>query len=170
MSEYEFNKDLEYGELGEKIIQNKLETKGYKFVSDNKNYKYDLEMLSPNGNTVKFEIKTDVWCIPDRMFKFNGKNIKIAGRDNGNMFIEYQSRGKKSGINTTLADVFIMYYPYYNKMWSIKIDDLIRLIEINDFKETVESGDENSNTKGYLIPREKFKSHFYINKINYKWE
>ena len=48
--------------------------------------------------------------------------------------------------------------------------DLRKLINENNFNKTQNSGDLNSNTRGHLIPREKFKQYFkiikYVIKIN----
>jgi hypothetical protein len=46
------------------------------------------------------------------------------------------------------------------------VPDLKRLIEENSFRQTEYSGDLNSNTRGYLIPRERVKNNFKI--IKYK--
>lgn len=35
----------------------------------------------------------------------------------------------------------------------------------NNFKQTEQSGDDGSNTRGYLIPREQLKEHFIVKKL-----
>ena len=44
------------------------------------------------------------------------------------------------------------------------------LKQSSNFYITENSGDIGSNTKGYLINREKYKKYFKIQKINTKWE
>ena len=57
------------------------------------------------------------------------------------------------------------------ELWLISTDDLKKLIADNDFPTTKDSGDEGSNTEGYLIPRwEHFSSFAVYKEINGKWE
>ena len=43
-SQKNFSKDIDIGEDGEEFIKNFLINKGYNFISDNKDYRYDLLM------------------------------------------------------------------------------------------------------------------------------
>lgn len=149
MGNYNFKKDLIIGEEGEMTVVKDLESIGGKLITDNKNNSHDL-IIEKNGVQLKYEIKTDVFCFPQF--------------DTGNMFIEFECRGKKSGIEVTTADWFVMYYKYLKEIWYIKTDDLKQLIKDNDFFKTEFSGDQYSNTRGYLIPREKYKKHFIVRK------
>ena len=149
MGNYNFNKDLIIGEQGERTVAQDLESIGTKLITDNKNNSHDL-IIEKDGTQLKYEIKTDVFCFPQF--------------DTGNMFIEFECRGKKSGIEVTTADWFVMYYKYLKEIWYIKTDELKKLINDNQFFETEFSGDQNSNTRGYLIPREKYKKHFIVRK------
>ena len=88
----------------------------------------------------------------------------------GNLFIEFECRGKASGVAVSSANTFLYYFPYYGEYWAIQMTTLRRLIADNKFRTTQESGDDGSNTKGYLIPREKFKSYFKVYKTDYEWE
>ena len=156
MANYNFNKDIEIGEAGEGIVRLDLESVGGKFVGDNKNNTHDLVMEMPkrNGdgyNLISYEIKTDVFCRPDS--------------DTGNLFIEFESRGKKSGITVTKAEWFVTYFKHFREIWYIKSDKLRDLISSNQFRMTELSGDLNSNTKGYLIPRYQFKKYFKVRKV-----
>lgn len=170
MAEYNFNKDITVGEKGEAVMVKHMESKGLKFVDDNKDNKYDLKMLLPTKKEITFEVKTDVWCVPGRYLEMPFGRMWVEGKDAGNLFIEFECRGKDSGIKVTQADAFLYYFPYYKQMWYIKTKDLISLIQNNNFRETTQSGDTDSNTKGYLIPREQFKQQFHIYKIDYEWE
>ncbi len=159
MANYNFNKDIEIGEDGEYVVRLDLESLGAIFVSDNKNNSHDLIMSTPEktGDGVKnvsYEIKTDVFCRPHL--------------DTGNIFIEYESRGKDSGITVTTAEWFVTYFKHFNEIWYIKSNKLRELISENNFKTHTDSGDLGSNTKGYLIPRYQFKKHFKVRCINKK--
>jgi hypothetical protein len=127
-----------------------LESKGGKFIDSNNDNKYDIKMIV-KGNEKTYEIKTDVKCAP--LF------------DTGNIFIEYESRGKASGIAVTQADWFVTYFKYLNEIWFIKSDDLRNLIKQNDFPVFKDAGDIGSATHGYLINRKKFKEYFHVCKI-----
>ena len=150
MANYNFKEDIVIGESGEATITQDLESMGAKFISDNKDYRYDILMETRRGK-LKYEIKTDVYCTP----------IK----DTGNMFIEFECRGKESGINVTEADWFVMYYQYLGEAWYIKTPDLLKLINENNFRVTEFSGDKGSNTKGYLIKRETVRDSFIVRTI-----
>lgn len=153
MANYNFKKDIELGEEGEYSVRLDLESVGGRFVEDNKNNSHDLIMEMPIRNVsehqlVTYEIKTDVFCRPDF--------------DTGNLFIEFESRGKDSGIVVTKAEWFVTYFKHFREIWYIKSDDLRKLISDNQFKIHSDSGDLGSNTKGYLIPRYQFKKHFKV--------
>ena len=105
MANYNFNKDLAIGEKGEKDVLFDLESMGAKFIDDNKDNCYDL-LVEKGGIQLKYEIKTDVYCFPQF--------------DTGNMFIEFECRGKTSGIEVTKADWFVMHYKYLKEIWYIK--------------------------------------------------
>jgi hypothetical protein len=159
MANYDFNKDILLGEAGEEVVKNDLELLGGSYVSDNKDKKYDLIMDMPvrgglGYKKVSYEIKTDVYCRPHL--------------DTGNMFIEFESRGSESGISVSEADWFVTYFEHFREIWYIKTNKLRKLIAENKFKQTELSGDLNSNTKGYLIPRYQFKSHFKVRRVKKK--
>lgn len=159
MANYNFNKDIEIGEDGEGVVRLDLESVGGLFISDNKDNLYDLVMEMPkrDGSGYKkttYEIKTDVFCWPHF--------------DTGNIFVEFESRGKKSGISVTNADWFVTYFKHFREIWYIKSKNLIDLISKNNFEQTELSGDLNSNTKGYLIPRYQFKKYFKVRGVSKK--
>jgi len=151
MANYDFKKDLIEGEEGERVVLTDLESMGGKLISDNKNNKYDL-LISKGEEQITYEIKTDVYCKPDR--------------DTGNMFIEFECRGKDSGIMVSEAKWFVMYYKYFNELWYIKSSDLKELVQTETLRMTSNSGDVGSNTRGFLLPRHQYKSHSKIRTIN----
>jgi hypothetical protein len=150
MANLDFRKDLKLGNEGEESVIKFLETKGLKYISSNNDNKYDLKMGNYE-NELTYEIKTDVKCAP--LF------------DTGNIFIEFESRGKPSGIQVTQADWFVTYFKYLNELWFIKSEKLKELIQENDFPIFKDAGDIGSATHGYLIKRKDFKKYFYVCKI-----
>lgn len=150
MANLNFRQDLKLGNEGEEIVTNFLKLKGLKYIESNNDNKFDLKM-SNNGNEITYEIKTDVKCAP--LF------------DTGNIFIEFESRGKPSGIQVTEAEWFVTYFKYLNELWFIKSDKLKELIKNNDFPIFKDAGDIGSATHGYLIKRKQFKKYFYVCKI-----
>lgn len=155
MGKYNFREDIKIGEEGENIIRMDLESDGWTFVSDNKDNKFDIIMKNSEDVEASFEIKTDVLCRPDR--------------DTSNLFIEFECRGKESGVVVSKADYFVTYLPHLKDAWYIKTNDLRELIKNNNFKVATQAGDYKSNTKGYLIPRYQFKKHFKVKLIKSKW-
>lgn len=148
MGEYNFNKDLISGQEGEDVVKNHaMLITGATFVNTNHTNHYDF-MLEKNGVRKMYEVKTEEYCKP--------------GRDNGNLFVEIESWGKNSGIMVTMADWYVFHLPYRNQIWYIETDRLLHLLETNDFRKTSNSGDKNSGTIGYLIPRRNFIEHFKV--------
>jgi len=135
MANLEFNSDLKLGNDGEVAVIKFLESKGSTLIRTNNDNKYDLKMES-NGKVTTYEIKTDVKCAP--LF------------DTGNIFIEFSSRKKPSGIQVTQADWFVTYFQYLNELWFIKSDKLQELIKTNEFPVFKDAGDHGSETHGYL--------------------
>ena len=149
MAHYDFKKDLNEGNEGENLVIEHLKKLGGILVSKNNDNRYDA-LIERNNQKIKYEIKTDVFCKPSY--------------DTGNIFVEVECRGKESGIMVTEAKWFVTYYKHLNEIWYIETDKFIELIEKNKknfiFKQY--SGDENSNTKGWLVPRWKFTEDFII--------
>ena len=147
MGNYDFKQDLILGNKGEDIVIKDLQRMGANFISKNNDNKFDIIMES-KGKEIKYEIKTDVFCKPDY--------------DTGNIFVEYECRGKESGIMVTQAKWFVTYYKYLNEIWYIKTKDLLKLLNNNDVRKTQYAGDNGSNTKGWLFPRLNYEKHFII--------
>jgi hypothetical protein len=150
MANLNFKDDLKLSETGEIKIKHFLEKKGLKYVSSNNDNKYDL-IMSKNDKVISYEIKTDFKCAP--LF------------DTGNLFVEFECRNHPSGISVTKSDWFVTYFIYLNEIWFIKSKNLKELISNNEFPVFIDAGDTNSETKGYLINRKKFKEYFYVCKV-----
>jgi hypothetical protein len=146
---YDFKTDIKTGEQGEDFVKNFLISRGFKFIHKNNDNKYDL-LMSYNDNNYTYEIKTDV--------------LLSEKRDTGNLVVEFESRGKPSGVSVCEADYYVYYIPKLKEIWNIGMNDLKNLIASESFRVVV-GGDKGSNTKMYLIEREKYKEHFKIYKV-----
>ena len=89
MGELNFPKDLAMSQIGVEKVKKYFESKGYK-VTLNHDYRFDMTIESPTGwkNTIemKEDIKTEV---------------------TGNVAIEFECRGKLSGIKVTEANLWV---------------------------------------------------------------
>jgi hypothetical protein len=150
-----FKLSLALGEQGERVVRKFLESLGYTFISKSEEISHDYKFIK-DGKEYMFEIKTDGGHI-----RPNKKTGELY--ETGNMVIEYESRGKNSGIAATKADFFVTYYPQLNEIWLIKTEKLKDLLRENkdSLKRTI-GGDSNSETKMFLLNREKFKNNFRI--------
>jgi hypothetical protein len=144
---YNFNKDIVLGEEGEQIIRTYLEGLNFKFISDNKDYRYDLLMEYKNKQYT-YEVKTDIYP-----------------RDTGNIAIEIECRGKPSGVMVTEADFYVTYFKHFDEIWNISTNRLRDLIRNGKFK-VITGGDSGSNTKMVLMNRALVRPYFKVHKID----
>jgi hypothetical protein len=105
----------------------------------NNNFKYDLEV----GQVKEKELGAI----------FNSKTIEIKhdlqALITGNVFVEYESRGKKSGISTSLADYYC--FCFGDTFHLIKTDFLkIKCRKLIGTKKDIKGGDSNTS-KGILL-------------------
>ena len=150
MANLDFKTDLKLGNDGEETLIKFLESKGCTYIDSNNDNKYDLKMVK-KGKETTYEIKTDVFIAPIY--------------DTGNIFIEYESRGKASGISVTQADWFVTYFLFLNELWFIKTESLRKLILENEYPIFKDAGDLGSATNGYLLKRKDVKKFFHVCKI-----
>lgn len=167
-SKLNFGPDLTLGKIGEKMSRQYFEQIGGLFIRESEEEndelkKFDFEMLI-NELLYKIENKMDTWVIPDRYIEVPETGLKYfaMGQDNGNLFVEFSSRGKDSGINATESDLWVNFFHHLNEIWIIRVSKLRKLIRDNDFEIFYNAGDENSRTHGYLIKRELFREHFKV--------
>lgn len=124
-----FHNDLEFGEEGEQVVIDDYASHGWACVEQPRDYRFDFLMVHTDGDALKVEVKRD---------------RKAA--QTGNLFIEYECRGKDSGIMTSEADV-----------WTFVIgDDSLLSIFTPELKALCKgarsvSGGDNHTTKGYLV-------------------
>ena len=161
----DFKKDLiKYGKTGEKDIAEFFESRGYTIGDENNDSKYDFNATKLNKE-ISVEVKADYKCITPSI-------EGLPSNDTGNIFIEYTSWDRPAGLLTTEATIYAYMYGALKprQLWLISVDELKKLIEDNDFPTTRDSGDEGSNTEGYLIPRwEHFYSFVVYKEIDGKW-
>lgn len=91
---YNFSQDLDDGDEGEKRVMDMLSSKCDGIVSSehNNDNRYDWRIGLDNGMDVTVEVKHDL----------------MIG-DTGNFAFETKCRGKASGVNVTVADLFVVY-------------------------------------------------------------
>lgn len=117
-------------------------------MKHNGDFKYDLLLGQIKEKEIadifankKIEVKTD-----------------YLAQKTGNIAIEYQSRGKPSGISTTEADYYAYFLPlanFSNIILILEIGELKRLSRLYFQKgKTTKMGDENSSI-AVLIPIDK---------------
>ena len=142
----DFKKDIVTGEEGEAFIRGFLENLGVKFISDCKNNAYDLKM-SFKGKEYTYEVKTDTY-----------------EKNTGNMAIEFESRGKLSGLSVTQADYFTYFFPLWGEIWNIRTEDLRKLIKKSN-PYIHNGGDKGSNTFFYLLRKKDVTKYFKVHKV-----
>ena len=110
----------------------------------NNDFKFDLKFGVQEGETWFDEI------VSNR--KFEVKTDRLSAKT-GNIYIEYESRGKPSGIKTTQADYWV-YKVTESKAIVIKTQELIQIVRqlIIDKKAipNVRGGDNNTSL-GVLV-------------------
>jgi len=137
MANYNFIKDLTVAKKTEKEVAAILEKKyNAKILEFGKDHRYDILALI-DGKEVSFEVKEDFMC-----------------QHTNNIAVEFECRGKKSGINTTEADYYIYVVPKAGDVTAYimyKTSEIIRKIEDKKYFRIVNGGDPGSNTKNYLF-------------------
>ena len=147
-----FWSDLRKGNETEIKISFLYENNGYTRVEKRDDGKYDL-LLQKDDIMKSFEVKTDFYVKSDK---------------DENIFVEFEYKNRPSGISTTEADWWVNYFYNLKEVWYITTEDLRNLIEEYTFLTTYQSGDDGSNTRGYLIPRNEneIKKYFKVKKID----
>lgn len=147
---YNFKQDVVSGESGEDEVVAYMESLGMKFIGKSmKESSYDI-VMQHGDRVITYEVKTDIYPV-----------------DTGRMVIEFESRGKPSGISVTNADYFCYYYKNLGEIWNIKTSTLRSIVELfYDSMAILDNiGDVGSNTRGYVLERRRFKKSFRVHKI-----
>lgn len=146
MNYYDYKQDKKLAVQCEYEIACKIVDRfGCDFVEYNNDNKYDVLFRAKNGNLIKVEIKQDFTCART-----------------GNVGVEYECRGKASGIQTSEADLYCFRVHEAEGIYNdylIPVKELKSMIINKFFKTIVVGGDEKSNSKNFLFDLETFKSH-----------
>ena len=106
----------------------------------NNDFKYDLKV-----GQVKEKELADI---------FNSKTIEVKydlqALETGNVYVEYESRGKKSGISTSKADYYCFCFGVTFHL--IKTSDLKNRCREFLGTERDKRGGDNNTSKGVLLP------------------
>jgi hypothetical protein len=141
MAHYNFSKDLVDAQIVEQEVLDKLQI-------------LIPELTNLQLSTCKeFDISAD-W--KDRKITFEVKNDLMAAKT-GNAAIEYESRGKPSGIAVTEADYLV--YKIKKKYFIFRTKKVReKLLEEKSFFKKVAGGDAGSNTRLFLVKAAVFQS------------
>jgi len=132
----QFYNDLKNANITErelaKVIEEKLDCKTIEFNDDNR---YDIKFKGKIDFTV--EVKED-----------------FITKTTGNIGVEYHSRGKDSGINTTQAHFYLYKTHTSNSKYELllmKTKELKKIIKEKKYFRVVNGGDFGSNTMMYIF-------------------
>ena len=133
-----FKEDLEFSKQAEKYTEKKLKTKwplARVLVGYNKDGDVEIPEIKELGE-VKFDRQT---------------------LETGNLFIEYESRKKPSGIVTTKSDFWVYYYNPNNFEDHIYIRTKKLKEAINELKPKKVAGGDSWTSMGYLLNLKKLR-------------
>ncbi len=105
----------------------------------NSDFKYDLKEGKLKGETKIHKMLTESKI----EVKFDRKT-----RETGNVYIEFESRGKPSGIRTTEADYWV-YFTHDEECFVISVERLKAKL-VNKSPRVIPGGDSNTS-KGFLM-------------------
>ena len=146
MPNYDFKSDLQVAEQTEQQIADFLYEYGWQTVERNNDYRYDLLAVNEEGVEATFEIKEDFTC-----------------RKTGNVGLEFECRGKPSGIATSKADYYIYKLHEPDGRLSLYInstDEVKKMVKNKRYFKIVCGGDPGSNSMNYLFKLNTFKECF----------
>jgi len=157
MANYDFKPDLRDGQQGQNVMKFFLESYfGFKYLGQGYTSAFDLRMRDEaEKRTLLYEIKTDLY-------------EKDYATGTGNLVLEYECRGKRSGIQKSKADYYIWYLPLLDRdqIWMASLDTLLFCIGRKRWK--VQPIGEYSARMGeksglaYMIPRYDDKTFFEV--------
>ena len=146
MGNYNFNEDLKVAHSTEKEVAELL-CRRLNLTLDTFCNNSACDIVLKNEDTqFTFEVKEDFMC-----------------ERTGNVSVEYESRGKRSGIAASQADAWVYKIHEPNGKVSIYMIPTTRLVTMCKEKlyhRTVNGGDEGSNTMNFLFTLEIIKGHF----------
>lgn len=131
MAHYDFKKDLSDAKRFEDEVELLFIEEGHKVERCN-NGDYDLLVEYKEGNTLRWELKDD-----------------LMAERTGNLAIEFESRGKASGINRTKSDYYLIRAG--KKLYTLPTPFIRKMIAEKKYFRIVNGGDSGSNTMMYLF-------------------
>ncbi len=151
---YDFNLDLPIAKKTEKqMAEFLIETQDMTFLGTSDTLPnvnrsdFDIRMkFNKSGNVVDIEVKEDFTC-----------------ERTGNVGVEFECRGKKSGIERTKSDFYLykVHMPNGRKgVYIIRTSKLKEMIANKSYHRIVNGGDPGSNSMNYLFKLEVIKENF----------
>lgn len=104
-----FNRDLKFGQAGEELVIQSFESHGWTAVERTNHARYDFEMHHEDGRMMLVEVKREPSALRW-----------------GNVYVEFECRGKPSGISISEADVYV--FVIGGKLLSIYKRELLELM------------------------------------------
>jgi len=138
VTHYNFQKDLSGAQKDLNIMAREI-CKVYNCTiveEGSKTNKWDFVLSSSKNPFISIEMKSD----------YMGYT--------GNFALEFESRGKPSGISVTQASYWLNWFKYKDKpnvAWMFPVSALRKMISDELYHRTVSGGDVGSNTKMYLF-------------------
>jgi len=147
MPNYDFDVDLPIAQKTERQVAEFLIARGgMTFIEDCDTNAYDLRMKTKSGEEVTIEVKEDFTC-----------------ERTGNVGVEFECRGKPSGIAVSKAKVYM--YKIHEPdgrigLYVIPTKDLKAMIARQEYFRIVNGGDPGSNSMNYLFKLNAIKHNF----------
>lgn len=144
---YDFNKDLPIAKKTEaQVAQFLVDNAGMTFLEENDTNAWDLKMQTREGKEITIEVKEDFTC-----------------QRTGNVGVEYECRGKPSGISVSKANIYLYKVHEPNGrigLYVIATKNLKKMIAEEQYFRVVNGGDPGSNSMNYLFKLDVIKSNF----------
>lgn len=134
----EFNDTLLIGKIGEARVSDYLKYRGFEILERSEGNQPDYD--------IKYSSQSYIRMV----------EVKTCTHHSSNIPIEFESRGKDSGINSGKSEIFAVYRKQYDKMFCARVEDIKKLIEELNPR-VVKNTKNNSETYCYLIPESEWK-------------
>jgi hypothetical protein len=143
---YNFKQDFPIAQATEKMVGKLLE-RNYccKILRYNDDNQYDLMVETKEGHKITIEVKEDSMC-----------------QKTGNIGLEFECRGKPSGISVSKADwyIYVVHAPdFKTKIFLIATKRLKEMIAKALYFRIVDGGDPGSHSMNYLFKLSVFEDY-----------